>query len=126
MSRAAFVIAGATLLALPVAALLGFVALLGDVCGNDDLRETISPSGAFKAVLFRRDCGATTACSTQLSILPVWRKLPNEGGNVFVVAGEPWIEVRWLDDTHLAVSGTGGCRVFHQLSDFRGVQIQYQ
>ena len=124
-SRALLVIAGVLLLAAPVAALLWFFALPGDLCANDNLRESISPNGALKAVLFRRDCGATTSYSTQVSILPASHQLPNEAGNVFVVSGEPIVVVRWIDDQHLSISGGGASTAFVHLTDFRGVRITY-
>ena len=124
-SRTLLVIVGVSLIALPVAALLWFFAFPSDLCANDNLRETLSPNGALKAVLFRRDCGATTSYSTQLSILPASRKLPNEAGNVFVVGGEPSVVVRWLDDTHLNISVGLATTAFKHLSTFNGVQIHY-
>ena len=95
-----------------------------DLCGNDNLRESISPGGQLKAVTFRRDCGATTGYSTQVSILPASRKLPNEAGNVFIVDHEPSIAVRWIDDHHLSISGETNTPFLH-LTEFNGVQITY-
>jgi hypothetical protein len=40
-----------------------------DHCGNTILEEVQSPTGKYRAVIFRRDCGATTGCSTQVSVL---------------------------------------------------------
>jgi hypothetical protein len=54
------------------------------MCANDLLTEIPSPDGALKAVVFQRDCGATTSFSTQISILWTNRPLPNETGNLFV------------------------------------------
>ena len=123
--RALLVIAGILLLGLSVVALLRFFALPDDLCANDNLRESISPNGTLKAVLFRRACGATTAYSTQVSILPASRKLPDEAGNVFVVGGELLVVVRWLDDRHLSISGGGAPTAFKHLSAFNGVQVTY-
>lgn len=38
-------------------------------CGNDEVREFLSPNGRVKAVVFRRNCGATTSHSTHVSVL---------------------------------------------------------
>jgi len=81
-------------------------------CGNDVAKEVRSPSGKKKAVIFERDCGATTSFTTQVSILSSNRSLPNEIGNVFVANtdhgkaragswGGPLVELSWIDDTHL-------------------------
>jgi len=118
-SRIPLLILGVVLLALPMSALLAllwFSALPDNLCANDNLRESVSPNGALKAVLFRRDCGATTSSSTHVSILTATRKLPNEGGNVFVVGGEPLVVVRWIDDRHLSISGGGSATAFNQAS----------
>jgi hypothetical protein len=39
-------------------------------CGNAVLQDLPSPEGRRHAVVFTRDCGATTAFSTQVSVLP--------------------------------------------------------
>lgn len=96
-----------------------------DLCANDNLVEIVSPGGQLKAVTFRRNCGATTAYSTHVSILPVSRQLSNEAGNVFVQSREPNVVVRWLDDQHLNISGGGASNAFVHLKDFRGVRITY-
>jgi hypothetical protein len=95
-----------------------------DLCGNDNLVETVSPNGHLKAVTFRRNCGATTAYSTQVSILPAPQQLPNKGGNIFAQVHEPIILVRWLDDSHLTISGGDAGTAFH-LTNFGGVLITY-
>ena len=54
-----------------------------DSCGNDVLADVPSPSGERRAVVFQRDCGATTGFSVQVSILRRGKSLPNEAGNTF-------------------------------------------
>lgn len=95
-----------------------------DMCGNDQVVEVVSPNGQLKAVTFRRDCGATTGYSTQLSILPVSRALPNGGGNVFISREDPVLTVRWIDDRHLRISGDTQTQFLHS-SESHGVQITY-
>ena len=56
----------------------------GPLCGNEVLQELPSPGAPLVAVVFRRDCGATTDVSTQLSILARGATLQNRAGNVFV------------------------------------------
>jgi hypothetical protein len=68
-----------------------------DPCGNQVVQVIPSPDGKLKAVVFERDCGATTEFSTQVSILPAGDKLLNDGGNLFVA-----------DDHGAAPSGPGG------------------
>src|SRR6266550_3254126 len=71
--------------------------IAGD-CGNELLKEVASPNGRMKAVVFQRDCGATTGFSTQVSVFRRDQRLPNEGGNLFAA-----------DTNHgAAPSGQGG------------------
>jgi len=101
-----------------------FAKIDDDLCGNDNLIEAVSPSGGFKAITFRRNCGATTSYSTCVSILSASQKLPNEGGNVFTANREPAITVRWIDDRHLSISGQTYTEYLH-LTEFRGIRITY-
>ncbi len=39
------------------------------------IRTTANPDNAYMAILFERDCGATTGFSTQISVLPVSRHI---------------------------------------------------
>lgn len=77
------------------------------MCGNCVSQQFLSPNKTLKAVVFVRDCGATTGFSTQVSILnSIGTSLPNEAGNAFVQSEhEPGdIVVRWLDDAHLEIT----------------------
>src|SRR5262245_58728358 len=64
-----------------------------DSCGNDVLARVPSPTGSRQAIVFERDCGATTGFSTQISIVgrdEVVREQPStwaatESGNVLVI-----------------------------------------
>lgn len=58
--------------------------MFDDLCGNTLLAETPSPEGNLRAVVFERNCGATTSFSTQVSVIESGSTLPNEGGNVFI------------------------------------------
>jgi hypothetical protein len=88
---------------------------LSDGCGNDIASEVVSPNRKMKAVIFQRDCGATTGFSTQISVLPNNKTLPNESGNVFYADDNDGkaklnkdfalenLEVKWLNDTDLLI-----------------------
>ena len=97
-----------------------------DLCANAQVSEDVSPDPRFKAITFRRDCGATTNYSVQVSIVPADKSLPNETGNVFVASGEPLVVVRWVADRHLSISGGGSPRAHKAEKSFRGVQITYE
>jgi len=96
-----------------------------DPCSNSILSAKPSPNGELKAVIFTRDCGATTAYSRQVSIVPASTDLPNVGGKVFVAKGEPELEVTWINDASLTISG-GGDKSPFPVSGFPGIHITYR
>jgi len=80
----------ATIIALTIIGLIGlFIYFAGGMCGNQIHKEYLSPDKSLKALVFQRDCGATTGFSTQISILDSNEKLENENGNIFVIKGHP-------------------------------------
>ncbi len=110
-------------------ALCGALVLLSgcgpELCANAQVSEDVSPDRRYKAVTFRRDCGATTNYSVQVSIVPADKPLPNEAGNVFVASGEPLVLVRWVAERHLSISAGGASGAYKAEKSFRGVQITY-
>lgn len=95
-----------------------------------------SPDGERDAVMFQRDCGATTGFSTQISILDAGHQL-SESGNTFRADddhgaarvgewGGPWAEMKWLSADHMLVRYAKKSRLFEQDDDVSGVKITYQ
>jgi hypothetical protein len=105
------------------------------LCGNRIAQEVASPGGTFRAVVFERDCGATTGFSTQISILPATGRLKNETGNVFVAEGKKGVPLdsrgamhitaEWRGDNALIVSYPSAAQVFQKVSDYQGVRVTY-
>ncbi|WP_333607767.1 DUF5412 family protein [Arsukibacterium sp.] len=96
------VIAGVPILLL---ALLLYLSADG-MCGNYIHTEVGSPDNRYKAVIFQRDCGATTDFSTQISIVKKNTELKNNSGNIFVVRCHPDSqapELKWLSNTELLI-----------------------
>jgi hypothetical protein len=94
--------------------------LFEDMCGNDVLRAVPSPDGNVKAVVFERNCGATTGFSEQVSLLASGARLPNRGGDTFVADGDhgaapggPQVQAVWTDDGHLLIKHHPRARIFH-------------
>jgi hypothetical protein len=117
-------------------ALLGVWGVARGMCGNEVLAEFPAPDNARRAVLFQRDCGATTGFSTQVSVLHGSESLPNEGGNVFVAdtdhgqapagpGGGPIVEIRWIGNAHLEVHHDLRARVFAADTLVDGVKIRF-
>ena len=107
-----------------------------DLCRNYELQTIYSPDGDRKAVVFQRDCGATTGFSTQVSILRSSEKLPNKGGNTFIAdtdhgqapsgqGGGPEVEVRWVSYQEVEVVYDKLARVFRREEIVDGVTIKY-
>jgi hypothetical protein len=95
------------------------------------LAEAISPGNQKRAVLFQRDCGATTGFSTNISILDHNQALPHSAGNVFVGDGNHGavvmdVHIHWESRDHLVVNLQALARVFRQDTDAKGVRISYQ
>ena len=95
-----------------------------DTCGNQVQQTVTSPSGKLAAIAFSRDCGATTGFSTQVSVLPAGRSLPNEPGNTYVVGGKTPLTLEWQGDATLRIRGTGE-QVFKQEIQVSGVTVKY-
>lgn len=91
------------------------------MCGNEIFQESSSPNNSYKAVVFQRDCGATTGFSTQVSILGTNDELPNEAGNIFIMDGHPdWtdVQVSWEENDLLTVSYKNRDEVFSRKASF--------
>lgn len=79
-------------------------------CTDTVASETISPNGKLKAVLYVRDCGATTRASTKIAILPASKNRPGYGDAIVFSGYEvPWdgpthkVTAEWTGDNALTV-----------------------
>jgi hypothetical protein len=104
------------------------------MCGNDLIHEELSPDGKVKVVVFQRDCGATTGFSTQVSIVPGRKTLPNAPGNVFVATtghgaaptgqgGGPEVRVVWDGNQTLILKHHPSAAIFKAEREHSGVRI---
>ena len=75
-------------------------------CENKVSARVPSPNGQVEAVVFSRDCGATTGFSTQLSIVSTGQS-PEGSGNILVVNGSVPLKLSWASGSSLSVSGLG-------------------
>ena len=116
-------------------ALIAAMVLTGcsDACSNTAHKTVTSPDGTVRAVLFDRDCGATTGFTTQVSIAD-GDKTPSGKGNVFIADGGskpakwggPWADVSWVKPKHLLVRYDATARVFAQNKTVGDTEISYQ
>lgn len=107
---------------LPVAVIVvvifvGISSLFTDLCGNRIDTQIVSPDKELKAVVFTRDCGATTSYSTQISVLNSGDTLPNEAGNVFIIDSGS-ARVYWKNAQTLKIEYSDTSRVFKNESSY--------
>lgn len=125
-----------TLILLCLGGLYLYFQSLPDMCGNVVLAEYLAPNKKIKAVTYHRDCGATTALSIQVSLVPLASALENESGNIFVAdtirgaapagqAGAPEVRVTWLSDTWLQIEHHKLARTFRTETRYQGVKVDY-
>jgi hypothetical protein len=106
------------------------------MCANEVVSRASSPDGQLEAVMFQRDCGATTAFSTQISVVDA-RETVTEGGNAFRADdnhgaapvgdwGGPWADLKWLSSTHLLIRYASKARLFAKNAKVGGVTVSYQ
>ena len=120
-------------------ALLVLLLILGgcsDTCGNTVVLRLLAPDERHEAVMFQRDCGATTGFSTQISILDPGRDVSGAGDAFRADAdhgaaqtgawGGPWADMKWLSSEHLLVRYAAKSRLFEHDEDVSGVRITYQ
>ena len=104
------------------------------MCGNKVLTDVASPDMHNHAVVFERDCGATTGFSTQVSILPAGRAI-SDGGNVLIVDDDrgraatglgrgPSVAVRWIDARTVELRYDRRVRVFKRDTVRDGIQVR--
>lgn len=80
--------------------------IFSGMCGNYIHSQTASLDKKYEAVIFQRDCGATTGFSTQISIIKFGSELENDPGNIFSISGHPEEvapELVWVDENTLHI-----------------------
>jgi hypothetical protein len=98
-----------------------------NLCGNEEISRFPSPDGQIEAVIFERDCGATTDFSTQISIVSKGASVRSGVGNAFIGDsnhgaapaakwGGPPAQVRWLTNRRVVISVHPATRISVQQS----------
>ena len=97
-------------------------------CENEVLDRVTSPDGKMAALVFSRECGATTGANIQISIVGEGI-VPHDAGNTFIMDGasySPDIRPRWIDGDHLVLTIPEYSRVFLKNSLVERTRISYQ
>lgn len=79
-----------------------------------------------KAVMFGRNCGATTGFNTQVSIFDADEEVPDDGGNAMIVDDVVPLNIHWTSDNELSIAGWRNTQVFKQETTVNGVGIRYE
>lgn len=95
-------------------------------CGNDNVRQVVSPDGQYKIVLYRRSCGGVAPFLTNASILPTIANLQDEGGRVFVAEGDLAIDARWTEPRVVVLTVRGGGRVLKKVPLYDSNMIMFE
>lgn len=107
--RGAIIVGGGMLggLGMLVGVVWFMMSALGGTCGNVLYQDYPAPDQAWKAVVFQRDCGATTRYSTHIAIMAGTDQLtPTTRGNIYVIDGQPHEvapTVHWANPTTLVI-----------------------
>lgn len=99
------------------------------MCGNTICSSSLSPNKKYKAIVFQRDCGATTGFSTQISLIKANKNLPNKSGNIFIADGHPdktKIKLLWINNTHIMVSHLEDLEIFKNEKLIKNIAIDYE
>ncbi|MFV0368437.1 MAG: hypothetical protein ACK5KM_08260 [Hyphomicrobiaceae bacterium] len=128
-------------------ALASFIALsaCSDPCANKEIARALSPDGEWLAVLFTRDCGATTSISTQVTLMKPDAGDTNGPGNVLTMTaggnsplaewGGPWASLAWTQGDRgnplaprqlLVVILDAEARTFTRVEMIEGVQVIFE
>jgi hypothetical protein len=112
-------------------------------CGNELIATDSLPGHRYKAIVFVRNCGATTTFGTHISIVEQNTKLSNdEVGNILAIdaaccadprsrtvprnsVGGPLATARWMDPDTLSVSYASGTRIFRQTLIHATIHVAY-
>jgi hypothetical protein len=100
--------------------------IFSGICANEVRRTVLSPDGKLKAVAFRRDCGATTAYSYQLSVIPAGQDLPNWGWNVYSGEAAENGKFHWKGPRTLVVESNDPGRLFVRSVDVQTGWFQHE
>ena len=100
-----------------------------DLCGNDLFYKSLSPDGRYQAVVFQRDCGATTSFTTHVALLDVDDSFTDHTkGNIFMMDGHPddtQVLAQWNSSQELTISYQEGYKIFLQKDRFQDITIHY-
>lgn len=107
------------------------------MCRNDLIAEYPGPNNKLKAVVFQRECGATTDFSTQVSLISIDESLPDQGGNLFaadtdhgrapaIIQGGPEVRIKWEGPHRLVLGHHVQARIFLAEKERNEITVSYR
>ena len=93
-------------------------------CDTEVAKEVPSPDGAIVAVVYRRDCGATTGFNTQVGLRKSRTEFDPEQGQVLAIAGQHDLKPSWTSTRNLTIPIPDE-KIYRQQSTWKEVQIAY-
>lgn len=93
-------------------------------CDDEVVSSTSSPSRAISAVVFNRNCGATTGFNTQVSLLRAGTA-PSGPGNTLILDGSVPLKFLWISESNLKITGLGSAKIFKQEQTVADVSVAY-
>jgi hypothetical protein len=107
-------------------ALLGPGCNLTGPCENSQAIRVPSPDERLAAWVFVRSCGATTADSVQVSVLPASAAPPREAGNAFIIEHQSTVIAKWPAPRQLLISYEPLGEAFKKESQIGDVTVSYR
>lgn len=102
-----------------------FVSVMG--CGIDDVRTVMAPDARHKVVVFRKNCGATNAYSTQAVLLPAWQPFIMAVTDSFFIGDKAeQLAVRWQGGGSVEMHLPVGAETFRREPSVDGISITYR
>jgi hypothetical protein len=98
---------------------------IGGGCDNVVSQVVRSPSGSHDAVVFSRECGATTGFTTQISVIRGGSRLPDDGGNTLILGDQIEVGLSWPSEGELVVAYSSSSEPFKKESMVSGVRVRY-
>lgn len=102
-----------------------------NLCANQILSEKTSPDLKYKAIVFMRNCGATTGYSLQISILEKESEIKNQTGNILIL-DDSYIDLNqqkttlnyhWQDNNNLKFYLDAKTKVYLQEAKYGSIFI---
>ncbi|MEZ5312883.1 MAG: hypothetical protein R2862_04110 [Thermoanaerobaculia bacterium] len=96
-------------------------------CADTIKKELVSPDGRYVALVFDRDCGATTKVSTQIVIREAAKRVDlKEASPVLVVKEASEIALMWDSPGALTIDLPEDAETYTKRDAWQGIQIDYR